>query len=74
MENEFKCGYNHADETRFNEHKIDKRSTTKKVHGVYQQNTQTRFVELLIVNDHKLVRYFCSSFVLIHDQWSSFEM
>lgn len=63
-----KCGYDdqdgrrsgndylHNDQFRY-EHVIAKRSTagTKRVHGVYQQNIQTRFVELLIVNDHKLV-------------------
>lgn len=58
-----KCGYEPGDPVgndKFRyEHVIDKRSTaaTKKVHGVYQQNVQTRFVELLIVNDHKLVSY-----------------
>lgn len=54
---ELKCGYDDRldnDKLRY-EHVINKRSATKKVHGVYQQNIQTRFVELLIVNDHKLV-------------------
>lgn len=59
-----KCGYEPAGpigNARY-EHVIDKRSADgkKKVHGVYQQNVQTRFVELLIVNDHKLVSLIAS--------------
>lgn len=57
---ELKCGFEAAaaNDNHFNHHVIDKRSTPKKIHGVYQQNTQTRFVELVIVNDHKLVSFF----------------
>lgn len=60
FENDFKCGHesrtNSDHSLKNNEHVIDKRSTTK-IHGVYQQNSQTRFVELVIVNDHKLVSF-----------------